>query len=93
MPWSVATISWFIRRMRRTARRAGSVSASPTWHNWWQPPGTTLRCELVLLHSGQPSATAKWLADKPVTVHHQLRRDCPQDVARLARMVTGFSCG
>jgi predicted acylesterase/phospholipase RssA/CRP-like cAMP-binding protein len=53
----------------------------------------SLRCELVLVHSGRPSDTAKWLKGRPVADHHHLRGDRPGDVARLARMVTGTGCG
>jgi predicted acylesterase/phospholipase RssA/CRP-like cAMP-binding protein len=53
----------------------------------------SLRCELVLMHPGQPSGTAKWLAGRPVTDHHHLRDGHPEDMARLARMVTGTGCG
>ena len=53
----------------------------------------TLRCELVLLHPAQPSATARWLKGRPVADHHHLRTGRPGDVARLARMITGTGCG
>lgn len=53
----------------------------------------SLRCELVLVHSSQPSATSRWLESRAVTDHHHLRRNHPEDVARLARMVTGTACG
>jgi len=53
----------------------------------------TLRCELALLHQGQPSATARWLKGRPVADFHQLRAGRPGDVARLARMITGTGCG
>jgi predicted acylesterase/phospholipase RssA/CRP-like cAMP-binding protein len=53
----------------------------------------SLRCELVLLHPGQPAGTASWLRDRPVTDHHHLRAGQPDDVARLARMLTGTGCG
>jgi predicted acylesterase/phospholipase RssA/CRP-like cAMP-binding protein len=54
---------------------------------------STLRCELALLHPGPPSATARWLARRPVADHHHLRDGRPGDVARLARMLTGTGCG
>ena len=53
----------------------------------------TLRCELVLLHPARPSATARWLKGRPVGDHHHLRAGRPDDVARLARMITGTGCG
>jgi predicted acylesterase/phospholipase RssA/CRP-like cAMP-binding protein len=53
----------------------------------------SLRCELVLLHPGQPSGTARWLRDRAVADHHHLRAGRPGEVARLARMLTGTSCG
>jgi predicted acylesterase/phospholipase RssA/CRP-like cAMP-binding protein len=56
----------------------------------------SLRCELVLLHQGQPaepSAAARWLEHRPVADHHHLRAGRPDDVARLARMITGTGCG
>jgi predicted acylesterase/phospholipase RssA/CRP-like cAMP-binding protein len=53
----------------------------------------SLRCELVLVHAGQPSGTAKWLKGRAVADHHHVRGDRPGDVARLARMVTGTGCG
>ena len=52
-----------------------------------------LRCELVLLHRARPSATARWLRGRPVADHHHLRDGRPDDVARLARMITGTGCG
>jgi predicted acylesterase/phospholipase RssA/CRP-like cAMP-binding protein len=55
-----------------------------------------LRCELALLHEGDPaqtSATARWLERRPVVDHHHLRVARPGDVARLARMITGTACG
>jgi predicted acylesterase/phospholipase RssA/CRP-like cAMP-binding protein len=53
----------------------------------------SLRCELVLLHPARPSGTATWLMGRTVTDYHHLRADQPGDVARLARMITGTSCG
>jgi predicted acylesterase/phospholipase RssA/CRP-like cAMP-binding protein len=53
----------------------------------------SLRCELALLHSAQPSGTARWLHDRPVADFHHLRAGRTADVARLARMVTGTACG
>jgi predicted acylesterase/phospholipase RssA/CRP-like cAMP-binding protein len=52
-----------------------------------------LRCELALLHQGQPSATARWLAGRPVADFHHLRAGQPGDVTRLARIITGAGCG
>jgi predicted acylesterase/phospholipase RssA/CRP-like cAMP-binding protein len=54
---------------------------------------SSLRCELVLVHTGQPSGTAGWLRDRAVADHHHLRAGRPGDVARLARMLTGTGCG
>ena len=53
----------------------------------------SLRCELVLVHPSRPSATSSWLDGRSVADHHHLRDDHPEDVARLARMVTGTACG
>ena len=53
----------------------------------------SLRCELALLHPGQPSGTARWLAGRGVADHHHLRDGQPADAARLARMITGAGCG
>ena len=53
----------------------------------------SLRCELALLHAGQPSGTAGWLTGRPVADYHHLRAGRPEDVARLARMITGTGCG
>jgi len=53
----------------------------------------SLRCELALLHPGQPSATAQWLQGRAVADVHHLRAGQPGDVARLARMITGAGCG
>jgi predicted acylesterase/phospholipase RssA/CRP-like cAMP-binding protein len=53
----------------------------------------SLRCELVLVHPAQPSATSRWLECRAVADHHHLRGNHPQDVARLTRMVTGTACG
>ena len=52
-----------------------------------------LRCELVLVHRSRPSATSRWLESRPVADFNHLRGDHPEDVARLARMVTGTACG
>ena len=54
---------------------------------------SSLRCELVLMHPGQPSGTASWLRDRPVADHHHLRAGQPGDIARLVRMITGTGCG
>jgi len=54
---------------------------------------SSLRCELALLHPGQPSATARWLITRPVADYHHLRAGRPGDLARLARMITGTGCG
>ena len=53
----------------------------------------SLRCELALVHAGQPSDTARWLAHSAVADHHHLRDGHPEDMARLARMVTGTGYG
>jgi len=53
----------------------------------------SLRCELALLHSGQPSGTARWLDGRALADHHHLREGRPGDAARLARMITGTGCG
>jgi predicted acylesterase/phospholipase RssA/CRP-like cAMP-binding protein len=53
----------------------------------------SLRCELVLVEPGKPSATAKWLKHRPVAAFHHVCEGRPQDVARLARLVTGTGCG
>ena len=53
----------------------------------------SLRCELVLLHAARPSGTASWLRSRAVAEHHHLREGRQDDVARLARMVTGSACG
>jgi CRP-like cAMP-binding protein len=53
----------------------------------------SLRCELVLVHAGPPSATASWLEGRPVADYHHLRGNHPDDVARLAWMITGTACG
>ena len=53
----------------------------------------SLRCELVLVHRSDPSGTSRWLEDRPVADFHHLRSGHPEDMARLARMVTGTACG
>ena len=53
----------------------------------------SLRCELVLVESAKPSATAKWLKHRPVAAFHHICGERLQDVARLARLVTGTGCG
>ena len=53
----------------------------------------SLRCELALVHPGQPSGTARWLAGRAVADHHHLRDGRPEDAARLARMITGTGYG
>jgi predicted acylesterase/phospholipase RssA/CRP-like cAMP-binding protein len=64
----------------------GAVEARALETGW-------LRCELVLLHPDRPAGTAAWLAGRPVADYHHLRANRPGDVARLARMITGTSCG
>jgi NTE family protein/lysophospholipid hydrolase len=52
--------------------------------------------ELVLVHAPttrQPSGTAQWLAAYPVSRHHHIRVDHPDDFARLARFIAGKSVG
>lgn len=53
----------------------------------------SLRCELVLVHPGEPTTTAAWFRDRPVADVHHVRGEWQHDVARLARMVTGTGCG
>ena len=53
----------------------------------------SLRCELVLVHPSGPSATSRWLGQRPVVDFHHLRGGHTEDAARLARMVTGTACG
>jgi NTE family protein len=64
----------------------GAVEARALEAGW-------LRCELVLLHPARPAGTAAWLAGRPVADYHHLRANRPDDVARLARMITGTGCG
>jgi len=45
------------------------------------------------VQAGQPSDTARWLAHSAVADHHHLRDGHPEDMARLARMVTGTGYG
>lgn len=66
--------------------RLGAVETRALATRW-------LRCELVLVHSSEPSATSRWLECRAVADHHHLRHNHPEDVARLARMVTGTACG
>jgi len=51
------------------------------------------RAELVLLHEGTitPGAGARWSALQPATPHHHVTS--PDDVARIARLVTGQAVG
>ncbi|HUI59569.1 MAG TPA: patatin-like phospholipase family protein [Steroidobacteraceae bacterium] len=51
------------------------------------------RAELVLLHDGRITrgAAARWLADLPGVPHHHVTG--PEDVTRLARMLTGRGVG
>ena len=51
------------------------------------------RAELVLLHEGSitPGAAARWLAHQPGIPHHHVC--APDDVARVARLVTGQANG
>jgi predicted acylesterase/phospholipase RssA/CRP-like cAMP-binding protein len=53
----------------------------------------SLRCELALLHPGQPSGTARWLDARDVADFHHLHADRYEKIARLARMITGAGCG
>jgi predicted acylesterase/phospholipase RssA/CRP-like cAMP-binding protein len=73
------------------ARADGDAAASPVEARALAAP--SLRCELALLHPGQPSGTARWLAGRRVADHHHLRDGRPADIARLARMITGTGCG
>jgi predicted acylesterase/phospholipase RssA/CRP-like cAMP-binding protein len=54
---------------------------------------SSLRCELALMHAARSSSAARWLKHRPVADHHHLRADRPDDLARLARMITGTGCG
>lgn len=54
------------------------------------------RRTLVLLHpNGEclPSGTRRWLEARRVDDHHHVRRDHPDDFARVARFVTGRAIG
>lgn len=53
------------------------------------------RVTLVLRHppGTDPTGTARWLADRPVTAHLHVRAEAPADTARVARWVTGRSVG
>jgi predicted acylesterase/phospholipase RssA/CRP-like cAMP-binding protein len=73
------------------ARADGDAAPGPVEARALAAP--SLRCELALLHPGQPSGTARWLAGRPVADHHHLRDGRPADIARLARMITGTGCG
>jgi predicted acylesterase/phospholipase RssA/CRP-like cAMP-binding protein len=51
---------------------------------------------LVLLHPPQterPSGTSRWLAGRRLDGHYHVRPDRTEDVARLARLVTGHGVG
>jgi predicted acylesterase/phospholipase RssA/CRP-like cAMP-binding protein len=62
---------------------AGAVAGSATKELVLvQAPGTT-----------QPTGTAQWLAPYPVSRHHHIRVDRPEDYARLARFIAGKSVG
>ena len=52
-----------------------------------------LRCELVLAHRFRPAGAARWLEGRAVADYHHVRDGHPEDVARLARMITGTACG
>ena len=51
------------------------------------------RAELVLLHEGSitPGAAARWIATQPGVAHHHVTG--PDDVMRIARMLTGRGMG
>jgi NTE family protein len=56
--------------------------------------GTTIqRAELVLLHEDSilPGAAARWLDARPSVPHHHVTG--PEDVARIARLLTGHGVG
>jgi NTE family protein len=57
------------------------------------PATTTQRSELVLLHEGTitQGAAARWLAAHPGIPHHHVT--APDDVARIARLLTGRGVG
>jgi predicted acylesterase/phospholipase RssA/CRP-like cAMP-binding protein len=73
------------------ASAAGDPAVGPVEARALATP--SLRCELALLHAGQPSGTARWLDGRAVADHHHLRDGHPADAARLARMITGTGCG
>ena len=55
-----------------------------------------IRTELVLLHPSQttvPQGAAAWLDVRTVERHHHIRRDEPQHVRRLGRLLTGNGIG
>jgi NTE family protein len=57
---------------------------------------TAARQSLVLLHPAwrhHPTGTAAWLDRRPMDAHHHVRPERPQDVARLARVLTGNAVG
>lgn len=60
--------------------------------------GTSARARrhLVLVHppgTERPAATARWLARRPVGAHHHVRRRRADELARLARHVSGRARG
>ena len=57
--------------------------------------GRAPRTSLVLLHppGAHPQGTARWLAARSVDRHFHVREGCDEDVARLARLLTGNGLG
>ena len=53
------------------------------------------RITLVLLHpeGAAPTGTGRWLAERPVAQHLNIRPNDPAEIARVARWVTGTSVG
>lgn len=57
---------------------------------------TAARQTLILLHPRwrrHPSGTAEWIDRRPIDRHFHVRPELPQDLARLARIVSGNATG
>jgi NTE family protein/lysophospholipid hydrolase len=95
---------WTTRCLRQADRIlvVARADGAPTMEDveagiWANTAGSGIPKELVLLHdpmSAQPARTRAWLAPpRQFQIHHHLRPGCDEDLARLARMVSGQAVG
>jgi len=93
--------AWTRRCLRQADRllivgQAGANSAPGAVERACGTAGVQARAELVLLqpaHTARPFGTTAWLAARSVHTHHHARLGSPDDIARLARRLSGRALG